>query len=84
MEDGMGEWMPIESAPEQVTILVADEWIENIAKGHRLGAWFGLGSLDDAFGEGLDFEPAWWLPWDYDKNPFKLPLPAPPTDTDTV
>lgn len=71
----MGEWQPIETAPKEDTILVADLFAEAIAVSHYLRGW-SLGPVGIRHPDRLEFEAHWWLPFDFKGNPFKVPLPA--------
>ena len=69
-------WRPIETAPDG-TVIVADENAENIAVAHwRTRSGWMLGRSGSNWCEALDFSPAWWLPRDYQGNPFKAALRA--------
>jgi hypothetical protein len=65
------EWRPISTAPNLTTILVADDSAETIALAQcRSGTWFLAPSVEE-----LEFPPQWWLPANYDGNPFRVRVP---------
>lgn len=69
------EWQPIETAPNGQSLLVADSVAHTVAKAHRRGDIWAYGGVFDDWIEEVDFEPRWWLPRDYEGNPFFAPLP---------
>ena len=72
----MTVWKDISTAPND-RVLVADERVENIAVCRLIGGKWMMGHM--VYDEQVDFEPRWWMPRDYEGNPFKSP---PPDNTD--
>lgn len=70
----MTEWQPIETAPGDRTIIVGDLLVETVAVTHYFDGWV-LGTQGIRNPERLEFEPVWWLPYDFKRNPFKTPIP---------